>query len=225
MQARRKTAALKQPHAADPAVHLCIVALLRVISRQQWSGEEIPDEILVFLASLARPGDLLSSFGKGGQRRLAEKALLNPEDEDDDQLNLEGGGLALRRLMRRRRSATSLLTTPTSSVLRATRSAAPLVIQNLAQTLLSQWEQAEVVASTDWLEGNVRILQRLFALSQAEVATARLAFAFQCVKGQSETISNAVKEAFYCRSARAQSMMKLAHAIGCPPQDLSDVFS
>ncbi len=217
---------VKQAASADPVVQLCVVALLRVIARSPVNGPQMPAEVIKFLGSVARPEDLLASFGKVGQRKMVEQAMQAPDDEEvgtfdgdfDDSLTLLPKQTSLAR-------ATRHPVTPRSKLVAVIKSAASPAIKSLALTLLAQWETANSKEGQDWLCTNVQILQGLFGLSDVEATVAKLAFAFACVKGQDNVIAESIKELFYCRSERRQSMWRLSPAIGCAPEALSPVFN
>ncbi len=217
---------VKQTSIADPAVQLCVVALLRVIARSPASGPQMPTEVLKFLGSVAQPEDLLASFAKVGQRKMVEQAMHAPNDDDAEPFDsdIDGSPVLLHMLsspvrVNRRWAA------PKSKLVAVIKAAASPAIQSLALTLLTQWEAGSLSAEQDWLGTNVQILQGLFGLSDVEAKVARLALAFACVKGQNNVIAECIKELFYSRSERRQSMWRLAPAIGCAPEALSPVFN
>lgn len=219
-------AALKHTAVADPALQLCVVAVLRLIAEAPVPGEQFTTEVLKFLGCIADPQDLLASFTKAGQRQAPELAMRTPEDECVESFDGDrDGSTALLQMLAKPPYASRQVVTPRSRLVAAIKAAQAPAIQSLVLTLLGQWEGSKLDAEQDWLEANVRILQALFGLSDVEARVAKLAFAFASVKGQNNALAESIHELFYCRSERRQSMSRLAPAIGCSVEDLSTTFS
>ena len=226
MPRHSKTTIVTPTPSTDPALHLCVIALLRVIVMSPPHGSQMSSEKLSFLESIAQPDDIVTSLGTARQQKSTGKPPRANHLDGIGSLDKDNFDLDLLRCPTESRVAPEShpFDMSDSSIRDVIKAAPSLAVQRLARTFLSRWEKASLSEHPGWLDGNVQLLQKFFGLSEVESMVARLALAFANVRGRNAVICECINDTFYCRAARNHATLQLACAIDRAPEALADIF-